>query len=45
MTFLPKELVPSFELFHYSCFTNRITGEVDVSLREWNGISLGIMSE
>lgn len=45
MTFLPKELVPSFSAFHYSCFTNRITGEVDVSLREWNGISLGIMSE
>lgn len=45
MTFLPKEIVPSFELFHYSCFTDRITGDVDISLREWNGISLGIMSE
>jgi DNA-directed RNA polymerase beta' subunit len=45
LTFLPKELVPAFELFHRSCLTDRITGRVDVSLREWNGIALGIMSE
>lgn len=45
LMFLPPELVPAFELFHYSCFTNRITGEVNVSLREWNGIALGRMSE
>ena len=45
LMFLPKELVPKFKHFHYSCFTNRINGKIDVSLREWNIISLGIMSE
>ena len=45
LMFLPKEIVPYFEHFHYSCFTDYVTGKVDVSLREWNGICLGIMSE
>jgi hypothetical protein len=45
LVFLPKEIVPEFESFHYSCLTDRVTGKVDVSLREWNGACLGIMSE
>lgn len=44
LMFLPKEIVPEFAPFHYSCLMDYVTGKVDVSLREWNDIPLGIMS-
>jgi hypothetical protein len=34
-----------FMPFHYSCMTNFVTGEFDLSLREWYAISAGRMSE
>lgn len=40
-----KQLLEWFMPFHYSCMTNYVTGEFDVSLREWFAISIGRMSE
>jgi hypothetical protein len=34
-----------FEPFHFSCMTNYVTGEFDLSLREWFAITAGRMSE
>jgi len=35
----------TFMPFHYSCMTNYVTGEFDLSLREWFAITAGRMSE
>lgn len=42
--FLPKELVPAFKAFHYSCLTNYITEKITVNLMDWCDIGLGYMS-
>jgi DNA-directed RNA polymerase beta' subunit len=43
--FLPKEVVPEFMAFHYSCMTDYINEKIYISLREWTDISLGCISE
>ena len=43
--FLPKEIVPTFYGFHYSCMIDYINEKITVSLREWNDISLGCITE
>ena len=42
--FIPKELVKEYEAFHFSCMTNYVTEEIDISLREWCDVPLGRMS-
>lgn len=42
--FLPPEVVPMFDAFHFSCLTNYITEKVTVNLMSWCDIGLGIMS-
>lgn len=42
--FLPKEIVPEFEAFHYSCMTDYVSGKVEINLKEWCSVSLGLMS-
>ena len=43
--FLPGELAPEFESFHLSCMTDYINEKINISLKEWCDICLGIMSE
>jgi len=38
-------ILQNFMQFHYSCMTNYVTGDIDISLREWAAITLGRMSE
>lgn len=45
VVFLPREIKNEFEPFHYACMFDYISGGVDISLREWGGCCLGIMSE
>ena len=45
LAFLPKEVVPDFEAFHYSCMTNYVTENISIDLLSWCDISLGRMSE
>ena len=35
----------NFEAFHYSCMTNYVTGKVNIDLKEWADVSLGLISE
>ena len=42
--FLPPELVPAFEAFHFSCLTNYITEKHTINLMDWNDVCLSIMS-
>lgn len=43
--FLPKECVADFMPFHLSCMSDYISNEIDISLREWCDICLGLVSE
>ena len=41
---VPKELVPKFKPFHYSCNTDYVNDRVSFNLREWCYISAGRIS-
>lgn len=43
--FLPGELADKFEAFHLSCMTDYVNEKINISLKEWCDICLGIMSE
>jgi hypothetical protein len=43
--FLPAELSDKFEAFHLSCMTDYVNEQINISLKEWCDICLGIMSE
>lgn len=43
--FIPEELVPMIMPFHFSCMIDYIGEKIDIDLKEWNDICLGIMTE
>ena len=42
---MDKQLVPKFEAFHYSCMIDNINEKIEIDLKEWNDICIGIMTE
>lgn len=42
---LDKAMLPMFEAFHRSCMADRINEKIEIDLKEWNGICLGLMTE
>lgn len=42
--FIPKEAVPKFKAFHYSCNTDYVNEKVSFNLREWCYIAAGRIS-
>lgn len=45
LCFLPKELVPEFKPFHYSCMADYVNNRVKINWKEWCDITLGRMSD
>lgn len=43
--FLPGELADKFEDFHMSCMTDFVNEKINIPLKEWCDVCLGIMSE
>lgn len=43
--FLPGELAEKFEDFHLSCMTDFVNERINIPLKEWCDVCLGIMSE
>lgn len=44
MQFLPAEMAPMYEAFHFSWMKDCINGTIPLELREWTEITLGVMS-
>jgi hypothetical protein len=45
LCFLPKEVVPYFEPFHYSCMTDYVNQKFKLDWKEWLSISAGLMTQ
>ena len=45
LCFLPKEVVPYFEPFHYSCMTDYVNQKFKIDWKEWLSISAGLMTQ
>lgn len=45
LVFLPKEIVPEFEAFHYSCMSDYVRDEIKLDMKEWMDIAIARMSE
>lgn len=43
--FLPAELAPQFDAYHFSCMTDYVNEKININLKEWCDVCLGIMSE